>query len=222
MQRRRQGANRLPKLWSSRRSSRFSTQSGFTLIEMIIAMAIFAILGAMTAQIVGRVIDQFAVLTERGNRLTELSRAMQVMQRDLLQVSPRTVRDPLGDPREAVIIQPDGTIEFTRSGWANPLNRVRSTQQRVVYRLEGDTLFRAYFLALDLPPDAEPQVQELLTGVTRFEVFALDAAGNEYAFWPVAAAQAESNAAQALAAIAVRFEVPPYGELERIWAVPEL
>ncbi|MEM1436297.1 MAG: type II secretion system minor pseudopilin GspJ [Pseudomonadota bacterium] len=198
-------------------------QRGFTLIEMIVALAIFAILGAMTAQIVGRVIDQFGLLTERGTRLTELNRAMQIMQRDLLQLSPRKIRDPLGDPREALLIQTDGTIEFSRNGWSNPLNRKRSTLQRVIYRLEGDTLYRAYFLGLDLAPDAEPLVQQLLTGVDRFEVFALDVAGNEYGFWPVAAANAENpNPAQRLAAIAVRLEVSPYGELERIWAVPEL
>lgn len=198
-------------------------QRGFTLIEMIVALAIFAVLGAMTAQIVGRVIDQFALLTERGTRLTELNRAMQIMQRDLLQLAPRRIRDPLGDPRGAVLIQSDGTIEFTRKGWSNPLNRKRSTLQRVVYRLEGDTLFRAYFLGLDLAPDSEPLAQELLTGVSRFEVFAIDVAGNEYGFWPVAGGGApDTNPAQRLAAIALRFEIEPYGELERIWAVPEL
>ena len=196
---------------------------GFTLIEMIVALAIFAILGAMTAQIVGRVIDQFALLTERGARLTEVQRAMQIMQRDMLQLAARRIRDPLGDRREALIIQADGTIEFSRNGWANPLNRKRSTLQRVVYRLEGDTLYRAYFLGLDLAPDAEPLVQELLSGVERFEVFALDVAGNEYGFWPVAPSNPDGgNPAQRLAAIALRFEIEPYGELERIWTVSEL
>ncbi|MEM9742703.1 MAG: type II secretion system minor pseudopilin GspJ [Pseudomonadota bacterium] len=203
--------------------ARASTR-GFTLIEMIVALGVFAILGAMTAQIVGRVVDQFGVLTERGRALTTLNRAMQVMQRDLLQINARTIRDPLGDVRPAVVIQADGTIEFTRAGWANPLNRKRSTLQRVVYRLEGDILYRAYFLGLDLTPESEPLVQELLTGVSRFEVFALDAAGNEYPYWPAAdvGGDATGNGAQNLAGVALRFEIEPYGELERIWAVPEL
>ena len=126
--------------------------SGFTLIEIIVALGVFAVLGAMTARIVGRVVDQFALLTERGGRIVELHRAMGVVQRDLLQLAHRSVRDPLGDPRDPLLIQSDGTLEFTRAGWANPLERSRSTLQRVIYRLDGDTLYRAYFLALDQPP----------------------------------------------------------------------
>ena len=194
---------------------------GFTLIEIIVALAVFAVLGAMTAQIVGRVVSQFETLTERGGRIVELHRAMSILQRDLLQLSSRQVRDLLGDPRRPVVLQSDGTLEFTRAGWANPLGRPRSTLQRVIYRLEDETLYRAYFLALDQPPDAEPQVQTLLTGVSRLEVFALDAAGNEYAFWPLAGGGQLADPTQQLAAIALRIEVAPWGELERIWAVPE-
>lgn len=195
-------------------------QSGFTLIEMIVALAIFAVLGLVTGRIVSRVVDNFAVVTERGQRLVEVQRAMQVMQRDVLQLANRSIRDPLGDSRESLLIQTDGTLEFTRAGWQNPLGRVRSNLQRVVYRLEGDVLYRAYFLNLDLVQDAEPQVQQMLTGVNNFEVLAIDVSGNEYAFWPVAGA--EQNPDQALAGLLLRFEMEPYGVLERLWAVPDV
>lgn len=195
-----------------------SHRGGFTLVEVIVALGIFAILGLVTARIVGRVIDNFGIITERGERLVEVQRAMQVMQRDILQLSSRAIRDPLGDRRDPLIIQSDGTLEFTRAGWQNPLNRERSTLQRVVYRLEGDVLFRAYFFTLDLTPESEPQVQEMLTGVENLEIQAVDASGNDYAFWPVAGA--ENDPARALAGLRLRFEIEPYGEVERFWTVP--
>ncbi len=201
-------------------ATQYTAARGFTLIEMIVALSIFAVLGVVTGQIVSRVVDNFAVVTERGQRMVELQRAMQVMQRDLLQLVDRPIRDPLGDSREALLIQTDGTLEFSRAGWQNPLGRARSTLQRVIYRLEGDVLHRAYFLTLDMTPDSTPQVQQLLTGVSNFEVLAIDVAGNEYAFWPVAGA--EANPEQALAGLLLRFELEPYGVVERLWAVPDV
>lgn len=193
---------------------------GFTLIEMIVALALFAVLGAVTGRIVSQTVDKFTLVSERGARLVEVQRAMQVMQRDLLQMVDRPIRDPLGYPRGALVIQTDGTLEFSRAGWQNPLQRNRSNLQRVIYRLEGEELYRAYFLTMDLTPDAEPQVQQLLTGVTNLEVLAVDVSGNEYAFWPVAGSQGDPS--RALAGILLRFEMEPYGVIERLWAVPDV
>ncbi|MFK7912596.1 MAG: type II secretion system minor pseudopilin GspJ [Pseudomonadales bacterium] len=199
---------------------RAHSSRGFTLIEMIVALAIFAVLGAVTGRIVSQTVDNFRLVSERGARLVEVQRAMQVMQRDVLQLVDRPIRDPLGDPRDALLIQTDGTLEFSRAGWQNPLQRVRSNLQRVVYRMEGDVLYRAYFLSMDLSPDAEPQVQQLLSGVADLEVLAVDVSGNEYAFWPVAGG--EDDPSRALAGIRLRFEMEPYGVIERLWAVPDV
>lgn len=193
---------------------------GFTLVEIIVTLGIFATLGLVTARIVGRVIDNFGIVSERGDRLVQVQRAMHVMQRDMLQIANRPIRDPLGDERGALLIGSDGTLEFTRAGWQNPLDRERSRLQRVVYRIEGDILYRAYFQHLDLTPDATPQLQELLTGVDNFEVQAIDVSGNEYGFWPVAGS--EGDPSRELAGIRLRFELQPYGQIERLWSVPSI
>ena len=86
--------------------------------------------------------------------------------------------------------------------------------------MEADVLYRAYFLTMDLTPDAEPQVQQLLSGVSNLEVLAVDVSGNEYAFWPVAGNQEDPS--RALAGIRLRFEMEPYGVIERLWAVPDV
>ena len=195
------------------------SRSGFTLIEVLIVLGIFGIIGLISAQLVNRVLANNEVLSERGARLAEVQRSMQILQRDLLQLSPRGIRDQLGDPLEPLLIGADGMIEFTRFGWRNPLGRPRSELQRVGYIVQDDTLFRAYWMVLDRAPDSEPQLQELLQGVEQAEFFALDMSGNEHSFWPPAGDFRNDPNLQ-LAAVVLRIDAAPFGVIERIWPVP--
>lgn len=194
--------------------------AGFTLLEMLVVFAVFAAIGIVTAQIVSNVTRNQKVVQERAARLGEVQRAMQFIQRDFLQYVDRGVRDMLGEPLPALQIDANGLIEFTRLGWRNPLARQRAEVQRVGYLLEQDTLYRVYWNVLDRAADSEPVLQELLTGVERVEFVALDRSGNEYSFWPQETGGAPLDPALRLAAIVLRIEFPPFGEIERVWPLP--
>ena len=196
-------------------------QTGFTLMEMLIVFAVFALMGVMASQLLSRVLTNQEVLAERGDRLAEVQRAMQIMQRDILQLSARSIRDQLGDPLEPVLIGADGLMEFTRSGWRNPLAQARAELQRVAYVVQDETLYRAYWTVLDRDPESEPELQELLTGVAEIEFFALDVSGNQHSFWPLEGSY-QSDPAQALGAILLRVDLAPFGVVERIWSVPSV
>jgi general secretion pathway protein J len=193
---------------------------GFTLVEMLVVFAVFAVIGVVTAQIVQRVLDNQAMLAERSARLGDVERAMAMIQRDLLQVSARGIRDVLGDPLPPIVIDADGLLEFTRLGWRNPLARQRSEAQRVGYVLDDGDLYRVYWSVLDRAPDAEPLRQALLEDVERVEFVAIDRAGNEYSFWPQETGGAPLDPSQRLAAVLMRIELPPFGQVERLWPVP--
>jgi len=205
------------------RCSRYQP-AGFTLLEMIIVLAVFAILGLVSSQITSRVVSNFSSLNERGARLTAIHRAMGVIQRDLMQVSDRPVRDVLGTPLEPFILTGNGELTFTRFGWQNPLQRPRSELQRLGYRYADDTLYRDYWLALDQAPDSEPLSQTLLEDVAAVEFLAIDGAGNELTFWPQAAATVPPGSpappTSVLVAVIMRIELAPFGEIERVWALP--
>jgi general secretion pathway protein J len=195
------------------------SERGFTLLEMLVVFGIFAVIGALSSQIVSRVIQNQQIMSERGARLAEIHRAMQIMQRDVLQLAPRPVRDELGDPLDPLRIGADGLMEFTRFGWRNPLSLPRSELQRVAYVTQDGDLYRAYWPVLDRAPGVEPALQALLSDVRQVEFFALDVSGNEHSFWP-RAGDLHTDPNARLVGIVLRLDVSPFGVVERLWPVP--
>jgi general secretion pathway protein J len=193
---------------------------GFTLLEVMVALAIFAVLGLMSSQMLTRIIKIHDVAITRGDQLGELQRAMQIMQRDVLEMTFRSVRDEMGDPIPVIRVGTDIVLELTRSGWRNPLGQRRSELQRVAYQVKDETLMRYYWNVLDRAEDSVPEAQELLHHVTALEVHALDAGGNDHAYWPLVGDQTTDPTLQ-LAGIKIRFDVTPFGEVTRIWDVPQ-
>ena len=191
---------------------------GFTLIEMLVALAVFAVIGLMSNRLLIQIIDMAERTEARGERLVEAQRAVEIIRRDIQQLAHRSVRDELGDSHPGFEIDRVGLLQFTRRGWANPLGHNRSELQRVAYaRVEG-ALFRLYWPVLDRARDSMPIRQLLLSDVTDMEVLAVDYAGVEHRFWPP---DVGDNAQEKrLAAVIVRMTLPPYGDIERLWTVP--
>ena len=191
-------------------------ERGFTLLEILVALTIFAVVGLISAQLLSRTVESYGVLEERGERLAQIHRAMLIVQRDLMQYRSRTPRSTGGDSQSALMIGDEGALVMTRGGWRNPLQRPRSELQRVGYRLQDDDLVRAYWPTLDGIGDEEPVTQTLLEQVEELEFFVLDEAGTEHKFWPTEGATGDA----ALTALILRIRLKPVGVVERIWEVP--
>ena len=72
-------------------------QRGFTLVELLVAMAIVAIIGAMALGGLNEVIKQQAVATERTERWRAIQFAMRMIVQDLSQIHPRPMRQEMGE-----------------------------------------------------------------------------------------------------------------------------
>ena len=198
---------------------------GFTLVEILVALLVFSVVGLLSARLLSQSVDNQNNLQDRGQRLAEIHRAMRVLQRDILQLSRRKIRDAQGEELPALIVSDQGAIEFSRVGWRNPLRQPRSEVQRVGYRWQDEKIVRGNWLTLDRSYDAEPAFQTLLEDVETIEFFVVDQLGNEHKQWPLdpeAYAATEESEALYLAAIVVRMELLPYGLIERIWRVPNV
>jgi general secretion pathway protein J len=191
-------------------------ERGFTLLEILVALTIFAVVGLISAQLLSRTVESYGVLEERGERLAQIHRAMMIVQRDLMQYRSRKPRSTGGDSPSALMIGDEGALVMTRAGWRNPLQRPRSELQRVGYRLQGDDLVRAYWPILDGIGEEEPVSQTLLEQVDELEFFVLDEAGTEHKFWPPEGASSDAQ----LTALILRIRLQPVDVVERIWEVP--
>ena len=139
--------------------------SGFTLIEVLVALAIFGMLAAIAYGTLGQTLSNAEVLTERMQRLQSLQRTMRYLSEDFMQLAPRPVRDDLGDnfgPALHTDVESDFAVELTHGGWSNPASLPRGTLQRVAYRLEDDELVRYYWTVLDRTLSNEPAGRALL------------------------------------------------------------
>jgi general secretion pathway protein J len=148
------------------------TQRGFTLIEVLIAVAITAIVAAASYSGIATVLNGSEQLRAAGDRTRDLNRAMTIIDRDLRQFINRPVRDEFGQLQPAIAGGPLAffALSLTREGWHNGLARPRADLQRVHYYLEEDALWRAYHRTLDRVVDAEPQRVQLLDGVEEIEL----------------------------------------------------
>ena len=146
---------------------------GFTLLELLVSMSIFATLGLGAYQMLQTVADSHERVRSGADSFSGLNLAYSIIQRDFNQFAPRAVRDEYGEVLPPIVFEnEDYIIEFTRRGWRNPAGRQRSRLQRVAYSLdfEEETLTRHFWEVLDRAEDSEPISQLLLEGVADFRV----------------------------------------------------
>lgn len=156
--------------------------AGFTLLELLIALAIFGLLSVMSYGGLRTVMDQQAATETAADRLGELQKIYLLMQRDLEQVVPRAIRGEYGDVQPAL----DGSdvLQFTRGGWSNPLGRPRSDLQRVAYAFEDEELVRYTWQVLDRAQDTLPDRRPLTPAIRDMMIRYLTAAGEWRDSWP--------------------------------------
>ena len=199
--------------------SRGARQRGFTLLEVLVAIAVFAMLSLSAYQVMNGVQRSELLSREHNDRLQEIQRAMVMMDNDFRQVVARRVRlqgeeatDKLLLSREYLLDSASHGIMFTRAGWQNPQQMFpRGENVRVGYRITEDTLERIWFRYPDTVVGTEPLVRPILTGVTKLEFrFYSDQKWLEE--WNKDAALPEG--------ILIRMTLEDFGEIERVYMLP--
>lgn len=194
-------------------------QRAFTLIEVLVAMAIFAILAAFSYGTLSQTLLSAEILSERMDRLQALQRTMRLLTDDLQQLAPRPVRDALGDNLRPALdtgFQTGFALELTRSGWSNPVVLPRSTQQRAAYRIEDGELIRYHWYTLDRTLANEPVSVTLLDGVEALQ-FRFVLGNNDFSDqWPPLNRPGELGARQRPRAVEVTLRLEDEGEIRRL------
>lgn len=192
---------------------------GFTLIEVLVAIAIFAILSALAYGALGQTISSSEILGERMDRLLAIQRTMQQFDQDFMQLAPRPVRKDLGD-NHSPALQADLlsglAIELTRSGWSNPTALPRGTLQRVAYVVEDDELLRYYWQVLDRTYSNDPIIVTLLDDVESLTVRYLPVNGEWLDGWPPETLGGPTELRSRPRAVEIILQLADEGEITRL------
>ena len=162
-------------------------RNGFTLIEVLVALAVFGVLSVVAYMALGQTLANAEMLGERMERLEAIQRTIRYLDSDLMQTAPRPVRGLLGDGYEPAIrssFASEFALEVTHGGWPNPAGLPRGTLQRSAYRIEDGELLRFHWRVLDRTVNNEPIRLVLLDGVESIEFRYLTAEGEPSEQWP--------------------------------------
>lgn len=198
------------------------TGSGFTLLELVIAVAIFSLISVMAYSGLYSAQLTSARVEEAGDRLSALQVAFSLLARDLQQSVNRPVRDAFGENQIAFMGARTGVgamLEFTRTGLRNPAGFARSSLQRVAYAVEEDTLLRLTWPSLDRGYGAEPVSTPILSGVKQVELRFMDIDRNWLDQWPPVTMQAAPDSLLPLA-VEITVETEDLGKLVRLFRIP--
>lgn len=183
---------------------------GFTLIEVLVATAVFSIMAALAYGGLNSIARTRGDLAKQESDFAALMRAVGSLDRDLNSAVARPVRGAAGQVLPALIGASDH-VELTRLGFANPQAEPRSNLQRVFYQLDGDKFERGRYAVLDRAANSAPQVDDLDVKTEDFRLRYFDGASSQWLdAWPPPQSKPESLPR----AVQWRLRTPQYGEID--------
>ena len=123
-------------------------ERGFTLVEMLVALSIFAAIAAMGVGLLRSSIDTQDAVQERLKGMSGINRLRAVMANDLAQAVQRSTRGPAGEAVPAFVGSPAG-FAFVHGGAGALDGSPRPGVERVGYALVGAEWRRAAQPMLD-------------------------------------------------------------------------
>ncbi len=166
--------------------------SGFTLIEVLVAVAIFAIMGTIATLALKRIFIHKQILSQHIQEMNQLQMAVTMLRLDISQMIDRPVRDKKGSIEQSVTGS-SSQITFTRTGNVNPLGYFNiSHLQRISYS-GGGVLNRAAWPVLDNAPQTKSSNRELLKDVSNWKLTYLNEQLERYSSWPARNANKSTN-----------------------------
>lgn len=196
---------------------------GFTLLELIVVLAIFGVFAAMAYGGLNHVLNSRKSLEASLDRNGEWQKAFQRLRGDFLLAMPRPASNGFGQVQPALQFDDyEARLEFTRAGWRNPLYLPRPSLERAVYRYDRDSksLVRDTWRVLDRASDNDPVSLTVLTKLDEVVWRFLDSSKDWRTKWPPAATGQGAAAPSAMpCAVEVTLRAKDFGEVRWLFRI---
>ena len=202
------------------------SERGFTLIEVLVALALTALVAMMAYASLSAAISASESTRLDAERLQTVDRLFQILQRDIGQAVSRPVSDGYGEIQPALRggVVDGELLLFTRAGWPNARQQLRSDLQRVRYRSTGDTLWRDYWEHTDIAPGVQPISTRVASGLPavrmRFLGPGASSSGTDSSEWRDSWLTQSRTDGLPLA-VEVILELQAWGEIRRLFVLPD-
>ncbi|QFU24927.1 type II secretion system minor pseudopilin GspJ [Shewanella eurypsychrophilus] len=193
--------------------------AGFTLLEMLVAIAIFAMLGLAANSVLSTVIKNDEITKEFSAKLKAMQQGFGALERDLGQMVARTPR-LLEGGRGSTVFQTGSdmldseseALVFFRLGWLNPDGILpRGSLQSVAYVVRDNALERWYY------PYPEPEFgAEPIKTIVMKNVLSV-----EYSFYMEDKWERKVDGTKLPKAIAMEVELEGLGKIQRKFLLPQ-
>lgn len=165
-----------------------SRSKGFTLVELLVALAIFAVLSGFAYRALDTMLQSREALERESRKWRDVTVFVGRVERDLSAVlAKRTATSPSGAPLLPVSSSVDAGsggngLAITRSG--SPLQEnALAAPQRIAYRLNGSQVQRLAWVSVDAAPRDEPTAVAVLGGVLALDFRFLAPSGEWRTTW---------------------------------------
>jgi general secretion pathway protein J len=200
---------------------RLRLQAAFTLMEVLVAITIMAIIATLAGQALHTASVSGETTDAAVKRLAAVDRALVLMEADLRNALPRAIKPPSDEAIPALTVGSSGDYWMTvlRGGVANPLHLTRSELVRVGYRLQDGVLWRDTWIDIASTDERDALKQKLLPELKDVVVRVLSesassiAAGPWVTDWPATGVGSEKLPR----AIEVTLQLEDMGEIRRLF-----
>lgn len=195
-------------------------QRGFTLIEILIALAVFAIIASFTSYILAQSFQVDKRLKIQREQKHKIELALILLRRETQQIINRPVRGNEQSLFPGFIAHAD-TLEFTRNGDVNPNAAVqRSTLKRVAYLCYGSKLIRRTWNLLDSPDRRQFRSQVLLDHVKSCGFTYMDYKHQSHSEWKIIAGDKKDQLSPLPTSIICHLNLDNFGKVDIVLPLP--
>ncbi|WP_058522795.1 GspJ family T2SS minor pseudopilin variant LspJ [Legionella birminghamensis] len=198
-----------------------SNKQGFTLIEILIALVVFAVLATLTSSAMYYAFNTRSRVTEQAERLSELQMAIIMIERDTEQVITRPVRGNEMRLFPAFTGQPL-YIELTRGGLTNPFSvEKKSSMSRVAWLCKDGKLVRRNWDVLDTTNRNNYHDKTMLVNVKTCKFGYLDQNLQILSEWREANVTSPGNTPVLPKAVQLKITLSDWGNASFLFILPE-